>query len=184
MKNNYKEFTEKMDKSMEFLDEELKGLRAGRASASLVEKIHVDYYGVSTPLNQVGNVSVPEPRTLTIQPWDVSLLSEIEKAILKSDLGINPTNDGKLIRLSFPPLTEERRKEITKTVHKKGEEAKVAIRAIRREALDHFKKQEKKSEITEDDLKDIEKDIQELTDKYCNDIDEMVKIKEKEILEV
>lgn len=184
MKNTYKDIEEKMDKTIEFFNEELTTIRAGRANPAILNRITVDYYGVPTPLNQVANISVPEPRLLSIQPWDTNIISEIEKAIQKSDIGINPANDGKIIRLNFPQLTEERRKELTKVVHKKGEDAKVAIRSIRRDELDIYKEQKKNSEITEDDYKDIEEDIQELTDKYCGIIDDMVKNKEKEILEV
>ncbi|MCG8500330.1 MAG: ribosome recycling factor [Firmicutes bacterium] len=184
MKNAYKEVEEKMEKTIHFLKEDLSGIRAGRANPAILEKVHVDYYGVSTPISQIGNIAVPEARTLIIQPWDVSMIKEVEKALLASDIGITPNNDGKVIRLNFPPLTEERRKELTKVVHKKGEDNKVAIRSIRRDALELFKAQKKKSEITEDDLKDIEKDIQELTDKYVKKIDQISSTKEKEILEV
>ena len=144
----------------------------------------VDYYGVQTPIPQLGNISVPEARTLLIQPWDMSVVKEVEKAILKSELGINPNNDGKTIRLTFPPLTEERRKELVKDIHKRAEEAKVAIRSIRRDAIEAYKTQKKNSEITEDDLKEIEKDIQNLTDQYSKEIDTILAKKEKEIMEV
>jgi len=184
MADNYKEIEGKMKKTISILEEELVGIRAGRANPAILEKVTVDYYGVPTPITQIGNVSVPEARMLVIQPWDTSIVKEVEKALLKSDIGITPTSDGKVIRLIFPPLTEERRKELVKTVHKKGEEAKVAIRAVRRDALDHYKMQKKNSEITEDDLKDIEKDIQNLTDKYIKEIDSIIDKKEKEILEV
>jgi ribosome recycling factor len=173
-----------MKKTISVLAEDLAGIRAGRANPAILEKVHVDYYGVSTPINQIGNISVPEARMLVIQPWDASIMKEVEKALLKSDIGITPNNDGKVIRLIFPPLTEERRKELVKSVHKKGEDAKVAIRGVRRDALDHYKVQKKNSEITEDDLKDIEKDIQELTDNYIKEIDELITRKEKEIMEV
>jgi ribosome recycling factor len=150
----------------------------------VLAKVMVDYYGVATPISQVGNISVPEPRTLLIAPWDASLIKEIEKAILKSDVGITPGNDGKTIRLVFPPLTEERRRDLVKLVHKKSEEAKVAVRAIRRDAIEHFKKVQKTGEITEDDLKDAEKEIQELTDEKIKEIDREQANKEKEITEI
>ncbi|MBO5454006.1 MAG: ribosome recycling factor [Clostridia bacterium] len=184
MKRDYSAVTTKMDKTISVLTSNLATIRAGRANPAVLDKISVDYYGVATPIQQVGNISVPEARTIIIQPWDASILGDIEKAINASDLGINPANDGKVIRLNFPPLTEERRKEIVKQVHKEGEESKVAIRSIRRDALEGYKKQQKSSEITEDDLKDIEKDIQDLTDKSIKNIDEIIKKKEAEILEV
>ncbi|HHV98139.1 MAG TPA: ribosome recycling factor [Clostridiaceae bacterium] len=184
MASDYKNTEEKMKKTISVLKEELAGLRAGRANPSILDKITVDYYGVPTPINQLGNISVPEARIIMIQPWDVKMLKEIEKAIQKSDIGINPNNDGKVIRLIFPVLTEERRKELTKIAKKTGEEAKVAIRAIRRDALEHAKAQQKNKEITEDDLKVIEKDIQALTDKYIEEIDKIVHKKESEIMEV
>ncbi len=184
MKGNYQEIQTKMDKSINVLKNEFAAIRAGRANPAVLNKITVDYYGAATPVPQIGTVSVPEPRTLMIQPWDVSILKELEKAILASDIGITPTNDGKVIRLSFPPLTEERRKEIVKGLSKTGEETKVAIRSIRRDALENFKKQQKNSEITEDDLKTIEKDVQELTDNAIKEIDKIVKAKEAEILEI
>ena len=159
-------------------------IRAGRANPAILDKITVEYYGVQTPLAQVGTISVPEARTIIVQPWDVSVLKEIEKAILASDIGINPNNDGKVIRLNFPPLTEERRKELNKSVSKRGEEAKVAIRNIRRDSLEQFKKQKKANEITEDDLKDLEDQIQKLTDRFVKNIDTIVTAKEKEIMEV
>jgi len=183
-KNLYEEIVGKMDKSINTFMIELSAIRAGRANPAVLEHVRVDYYGASTPINQIASVSSPEPRALIIQPWDATALKDIEKAIMKSDIGIQPTNDGKLIRLSFPPLTEERRKDLVKTVHKDAENAKVAVRNIRRDSIEHFKALKKKSEITEDDLKDIEKDIQELTDKYVVKIDDLVKAKEKEILEV
>lgn len=183
-KDEYKAIEEKMKKTIGVLKEELGGLRAGRANPALLDKITVDYYGVPTPINQLGNISVPEARLIVIQPWDTKILNEIEKAIQKSDIGINPSNDGKVIRLVFPVLTEERRKELTKLVRKYGEEAKIAIRAIRRDAIDDYKKQQKNGEITEDDLRDAEKDIQELTDEYVKKIDKIVDNKEKEIMEV
>ncbi len=184
MKNEYKEIESKMNKSIDFFKEDLTTIRAGRANPAILDKVNVDYYGAPTPIIQMANVSVPEARTLMIQPWDASMTKEIEKALLTSDIGITPNSDGRMIRLNFPPLTEERRKELTKLVHKKGEENKVGIRAIRRDALEQYKAMKKKSEITEDDLKDIEKDIQELTDKYVSKIDTIVKGKEEEIMEV
>lgn len=177
-------YQDKMNKSISVLEEDLSTLRAGRANPAMLNKINVEYYGVQTPLPQIGTVSVPDPRTILIQPWDATVLSEVEKAILKSDLGITPNNDGKAIRLSFPPLTEERRKEIAKVIHTKCEEGKVAIRSIRRDAMEFFKAQKKNSEITEDDLKGIEKDVQNLTDKFVKSIDEIQSSKEKEIMEL
>ena len=180
----YPEIEEKMNKRIEGFASELKTIRAGRANATVLDKVAIDYYGTMTPVAQVGSISSPEPRMLVIQPWDASVLKEIEKAIQKYDLGIAPQNDGKVIRLSFPPLTEERRKELVKTVKKYSEEAKVQIRNVRRDAMDMYKEQKKKSEITEDDLKGIEKDIQNLTDAHIKEIDEITAGKEKEILEV
>ena len=184
MKGNYQEIEAKMEKTIGVLKSEFAAIRAGRANPGVLNKITVDYYGAATPVPQIGTVSVPEPRTLMIQPWDVSILTELEKALLASDIGITPTNDGKVIRLTFPPLTEERRKEIVKGLSKTGEDSKVAIRSIRRDALENFKKQQKNGEITEDDLKGIEKDIQTLTDDAVKEIDKIVKAKEVEILEI
>ncbi len=180
----YPEIEEKMEKRINGYSSELKTIRAGRANASVLDKVTVEYYGAVTPVGQVGSISSPEPRMLVIQPWDVTILKEIEKAILKSDIGIAPQNDGKVIRLTFPPLTEERRKELVKTVKKYTEEAKVQIRNARRDAMDDYKDKKKNGEITEDDLKNIEKDIQGLTDKYIKEIDDICAAKEKEILEV
>ena len=174
----------KMNKAINVLTSELAAIRAGRANPALLDRVTVDYYGVPTPVNQVGSVSVPEARTIIIQPWDATILSELERAILKSDIGITPNNDGKVIRLNFPPLTEERRRELVKDVSKKGEAAKVAVRNIRREAIDRFKAQKKNNEITEDDLSSLEEDIQKLTDKFVKEIDKLTDGKEKEILEV
>ena len=174
----------KMNKAINVLTSEFAAVRAGRANPALLDRVTVDYYGVPTPVNQVGSVSVPEARTIIIQPWDATILSELEKAILKSDIGITPNNDGKVIRLNFPPLTEERRRELVKDVSKKGEAAKVAVRNIRREAIDRFKAQKKNNEITEDDLSSLEEDIQKLTDKFVKEIDKLTDGKEKEILEV
>ncbi len=174
----------KMEKAIAVLQADLAAIRAGRANPAILDKVSVEYYGVPTPVQQVGTVAVPEPRTITIQPWDASILKEIEKAILKSDIGITPSNDGKTIRLNFPPLTEERRKELVKGISKRGEEGKVAIRNIRRDALEGFKKQKKDGEITEDDLKNLETQIQKLTDKFVAQVDTVISAKEKEILEV
>ncbi len=174
----------RMDKAIAALEHDLSTIRAGRANPAILDKVTVEYYGVPTPVQQVGTVAVPEARTITIQPWDMSILGEIERAILKSDIGITPNNDGKQIRLNFPPLTEERRKELVKSISKRGEESKVAIRNIRRDAIEAFKKQKKDGEITEDDLKELESKIQKLTDKYVASIDSVISAKEKEILEV
>lgn len=179
-----KPYEEKMKKTLTALENEYSTIRAGRANPHVLDRITVDYYGTPTPLNQVGNISVPEPRLLQIQPWDTSLLKAIEKAINMSELGINPNNDGKVIRLVFPELTEERRKELTKDVKKKAETSKVAMRNIRRDAMDHFKKAEKAKEITEDQLKDLEDETQKLTDKYVADIDARCEAKSKDILTV
>ncbi|MEG6572537.1 ribosome recycling factor [[Clostridium] cellulosi] len=178
------DYEEKMKKTVAALAKEYGTIRAGRANPAILDKIRVDYYGTPTPINQIAAISVVEARILQIQPWDASATKNIEKAILASDLGINPQNDGKIIRIAFPPLSEERRKELVKTVHKYAEESKIAIRSIRRDALDDFKAQKKKSLITEDDLKDAEKEMQKLTDKYCKEIDEMSAQKEKEIMEI
>ncbi len=182
--SDYIEFERKMKKTAEVLKTQLASVRAGRANAAVLDQITVDYYGVPTPIQQVASVSVPDPRSLMIQPWDASVLKGIEKAILASELGINPQNDGRVIRLVFPQLTEERRKELAKQVKKYGEEAKVAVRNIRRDAIDKFKKQQKASEITEDDYKTIEKDIQKLTDDYIKEVDNITDKKEKELFEI
>ena len=179
-----KEFQRKMEKTLDVLASDFAAVRAGRANAQVLDRITVEYYGQPSPINQVGTVSSPDPRTLVIQPWDGSVLKAIEKAIQVSDLGINPQNDGKQIRLNFPPLTEERRKELIKGVSKTGEEAKVALRNIRRDALDKFKAAQKKSEITEDELHDGEDKMQKLTDKYVKEVDAMVAKKSKELAEV
>ncbi len=184
MDKEYANVTGKMDKTIQVLKEELANIRAGRANPHLLDKITVEYYGVPTPINQVANITVPEARQIVIQPWDSKLLPVIEKAIHASNMGLNPNNDGKIIRLIFPPLTEERRIELTKQVRKDGENAKVAIRQIRRDAMENYKKMKKNSEITEDDLKDAEKDIQEITDGYIEDIDKIVTAKVNEIMEV
>ncbi len=174
----------KMEKAIAALRNDLAAIRAGRANPAILDKVTVEYYGVPTPIQQVGTIAVPEARTIIIQPWDASILSDIEKAILKSDVGITPNNDGKSIRLNFPPLTEERRRELVKGISKRGEECKVAIRGVRRDAIEGFKKQKKDGEITEDDLKDLETKIQKLTDKFVSSIDSIVSEKEKEIMEV
>ncbi len=184
MKEQLKLAEEKMKKTLQVLAGDYAAIRAGRANPAVLDKIVVDYYGAPTPIPQMAAVSVSEARVLVIQPWDASTLTTIQKAIQTSDLGINPTNDGKVIRIMFPQLTEERRKEITKDVSKLCEESKVAIRSIRRDAIDKFKAMKKSSEITEDDLKTAEKDIQTLTDKYCKEADDMSDKKEKEIMSV
>ena len=178
------QFETKMNKTFANLESEFQSIRAGRANPHVLDKIKVDYYGTPTPIQQVGNVSVPEPRMLQIAPWDKSLIKPIEKAILTSDIGINPSNDGTVIRLIFPELTEERRKDLAKDVKKKGEAAKVAIRNIRRDANDTFKKMNKANELTEDDQKDLETKLQKMTDKFVADIDKAVEAKTKDIMKV
>ena len=175
---------EKMQKSIAALKKELSALRAGRANAQVLDRITVDYFGTPTPIQQVGNVSIPEARMLVIAPWDSKLISPIEKAIQKSDIGINPTNDGKVIRLVFPELTEERRRELVKTIKKRGEDTKVAVRSIRRDSIEQLKKLKKNSDITEDDLKDFENEAQKITDTCIKEIDGVMTSKEKEIMEV
>ena len=177
-------YEEKMTKSYDAMIREFTAIRAGRANPHVLDKLKVDYYGTPTPIQQVGNISVPEPRMLRIQPWEKSLIKAIEKAILTSDLGITPSNDGTVIRLVFPELTEERRKDLVKDIKKKGEAAKVAIRNIRRDANEVFKKQNKANEISEDDMKDLETKTQKMTDKYIADIDKAVDEKSKEIMTV
>lgn len=184
MKEQLKIYEEKMDKTIDSLMNDYASIRAGRANPHVLDKIKVDYYGTPTPIQQVGNISVPEARMILIQPWEKSLLKAIEKAIQTSDLGINPNNDGSVIRLVFPPLTEERRKDLCKTVSKTAEDAKVAIRAIRRDANDKFKAAKKASEVTEDDLKQLEKEIQDITDRFIKDIDKAAEAKSKEIMEI
>ena len=184
MDERIQKYEEKMKKTLGSLEAELTTIRAGRANPHVLDKIKVDYYGTPTPLQQVGNISVPEARIIQIQPWEKKLIREIEKAIMTSDLGINPTNDGTSIRLIFPELTEERRKALAKDVKKKGDEAKVAIRNIRRDANEAFKKMNKNNELTEDDQKDLEHNVQKLPDKYVKDIDTLAAAKEKEILEI
>ncbi len=182
--SDYKEFEHKMKKTCEALSTQLATIRAGRANAAVLDQIEVDYYGVPTPIQQMASIAAPDPRSLLIQPWDASTLKGIEKAILASDLGINPQNDGRAIRLVFPPLTEERRKDLVKQTKKYGEESKVAVRNIRRDAIEKFKKQQKASEITEDDYKIAEKDIQKLTDDYTKEVDKIIAAKEKELTEI
>ena len=184
MSNKYPEIDSKMSKAVSVLNEQLHTLRAGRANPAVLDKIRVEYYGTPSKINEVAAVSVPEPRMLVIQPWDASLIKEIEKAIQTSDIGINPANDGKVIRLLFPQPTEERRRELVKDSKKYGEDAKVAIRNIRRDFIDKYKKMEKNHEITEDDLKATEADIQKMTDNYIKDIDAVIADKEKEIMAV
>lgn len=175
---------EKMNKTVEVLERDYKSIRAGRANASVLDRINVDYYGAPTPIQQMAAISIPEPRVLMISPWDATTLKSIEKAILTSDIGINPQNDGRVIRLSFPPLTEERRKEIVKEVKKVAEDSKVAVRNTRRDAIEKLKGLKKANTVTEDDVANGEKKIQNLTDKYCKEIDELAALKEKEILEI
>lgn len=184
MKERIQKTEEKMKKSIDALDHEFKSIRAGRANPAVLDKLHVDYYGVPTKIDQMAAISVPEARMLVIQPWDGSTLSQIEKAILASDLGLNPNNDGKVIRISFPQLNEERRRDLVKEVAKMGEEGKVAVRSIRRDANEKLKAMKKDSLISEDNFKDGEELVQKLTDKYCKVVDEMIKNKEKEIMEI
>ena len=175
---------EKMSKTISVLQEDLSEVRAGRANPAILNKVKIDYYGTPTPINQVAGISVPEARMIVIQPWDVSVLKEIEKAILASDIGINPNNDGKVIRLAFPELTEERRKELVKDIKKMAEECKVAVRNARRDGIDQAKKEQKDGEMTEDELKQAEKQIQELTDKSIEEVDKVLSNKENEILSI
>ena len=184
MDDRLKVYEEKMEKSLNNLIDEYAGIRAGRANPHVLDKLRVDYYGTPTPIQSVANVSVPEARMIQIQPWEGSMVKEIEKAIMMSDLGITPTNDGKIIRLVFPDLTEDRRKELAKDIKKKGEDTKVAIRNIRRDAIDHIKKTGKAEDISEDEIKDIENDIQKLTDSYVGKIDKAIEAKSMEILTV
>ena len=184
MSVDFTEYGRRMDKALEHLAEEFGAVRAGRANAKVLDRITVEYYGSETPLNGVATISTPDARTLVIQPWDTSLLKEIQKAIQSSDLGINPQNDGKVIRLVFPQLTEERRKDLTKQVKKYAEDAKVAMRNIRRDGMDYIKKLKKNNEITEDDQKKAEKDLQDLLDKYIKKADEALAAKEKELMSI
>ena len=181
---DYSSIEEKMQKTITVLEGNLSEIRAGRANPAILNKINVDYYGTATPINQVAGISVPEARLIVIQPWDMSVLKEIERAILASDIGITPNNDGKVIRLSFPELNEERRKEIAKDIRKMGEETKVAIRNARRDGIDEARRKQKDSEMTEDELKQAEDQIQKLTDKYVEEIDSLVSNKEKEIMTI
>ena len=182
--SDYKEFTDRMEKTCSVLGEQFAAVRAGRANAAVLDQISVEYYGTATPIHQLATISTPDPRTLTIQPWDASALKSIEKAILCSDLGINPQNDGRIIRLVFPQLTEERRKELAKQVKKYAEDAKVAVRNIRRDGIETFKKQQKASEITEDDYKVMEKEFQKKVEDYIKKVDELAAKKEKELFEL
>ena len=184
LKDEYKVYSDKMRKSIDAVNADFASVRAGRANASVLDRISVDYYGSPTPIQQIAAIASPDPRQLLIQPWDASAVKLIEKAILNSDLGINPQNDGKSIRLNFPQLTEERRKELVKQIHKYSETGKVAIRNIRRDAMETFKKKQKASELTEDDLKIAEKDLQKLTDDMCKELDALLEKKEKELMEV
>jgi len=181
---DYSNIESKMNKTISVYEENLSEVRAGRANPAILNKINVDYYGVPTPISQVAGISVPEARLIVIQPWDINILKEIEKEILKAEIGINPNNDGKVIRLAFPELTEDKRKELVKEIKKMAEDSKVAIRSIRREGLDEFKKMQKESAITEDELARAEDDVQKITDKKIAEIDEMVNKKEKEIMTV
>jgi len=175
---------EKMEKCLDALNRDYKAVRAGRANPAILDRVTVDYYGTPTPINQMAAISVPEPRMLMIQPWDASTLKDIEKAINTAEIGINPSNDGKVIRLAFPALTEERRKELVKDISKRGEEAKVAVRNVRRDAMDDIKKLKKNNEITEDDQKNGEKKLQDITDNYIKQVEEMVKKNEDEVLSI
>ena len=181
---DYTDIKEKMNRTINVFDEKLAEVRAGRANPAILNKIKIDYYGTPTPINQIAGISVPEARLIVIQPWDASALKEIEKAILASDIGINPNNDGKVIRLTFPELTEERRKEIVKDVRKMAEETKVAVRSIRRDGMDQAKNSQKNGEMTEDELKQAENEIQKITDKYIDEVDKMLESKEKELMSV
>ena len=184
LKDEYKKYEDKMQKSIDSVAADFASVRAGRANAAVLDRIMVDYYGSPTPIQQIAAISTPDPRTLLIQPWDTSAVKSIERAIQNSDLGINPQNDGRSLRLSFPQLTEERRKELVKQIRKYAEGGKVAIRNIRRDAMDNFKKQEKKAEITEDEMKQVEKDLQKLTDDSCKKLDDLLAKKEKELMAV
>ena len=184
LKDEYKIYEEKMKKSIESVENDFAAVRAGRANASVLNRINVDYYGTPTPIQQIASIGSPDPRTLLITPWDTNALKGIEKAIQESDLGINPQNDGKSIRLAFPQLTEERRKELVKQIRKYTEGGKVAVRNIRRDAMENFKKQQKASEITEDELKLAEKDLQKMTDDSCKELDKLLENKEKELMSV
>lgn len=181
---DYTNIKEKMEKSISVYNEKLSEVRAGRANTAILNKIKIDYYGTPTPINQVAGVSVPEARLIVIQPWDISVLKDIEKAILTSDIGINPNNDGKVIRLAFPELTEERRKDIVKDIKKMAEEAKIAVRSIRRDGIEEAKEEQKQGNMTEDELKQAENEIQKLTDKSVEEIDKLLENKEKEVMSI
>ena len=181
---DYSKIKEKMEKSISVYTEKLSEVRAGRANPAILNKVKIDYYGTPTPINQVAGVSVPEARLIVIQPWDMSILKEIEKAILASDIGINPNNDGKVIRLAFPELTEERRKDLVKDIKKMAEEAKIVIRTIRRDGIEEAKQEQKNGDMTEDELKQAENEIQKLTDKSVEEIDKILANKEKEVMSV
>jgi ribosome recycling factor len=183
-KDSFSPYEEKMKKTLHVLDEEFNAIRAGRANPKVLDRISIEYYGVPTPINQVANIQVPEPRQITITPWDPTSLKLIEKSIQASDLGINPNNDGKMIRLVFPALTEERRKDLVRQVGKYGEEAKVAIRNLRRDGLDHFRALLKKKELTEDQMSEVETSLQKLTDRFVSEIDKAVNLKEKDLMEL
>ena len=184
MNDKIKEYSDKMQKTIDHLSGEYAAVRAGRANPHVLDKIRVDYYGTPTPIQQVGNVSVPDPRVIQIQPWEKNILKDIEKAIQASDIGINPTNDGNVIRLVFPELSEERRKDLVKEIKKKGEDAKVVVRNIRRDGNDAFKKLSKSDDVSEDEVKDLEDGLQKTTDKFIKDIDRMIEDKSKEIMTV
>ena len=184
MAANLNVYEDKMKKTISVLESEMKAVRAGRANPAILDKVTVEYYGAQSPLTQIANVSVPDARSIMIQPWDASILGDIEKAILKSDIGITPNNDGKSLRLNFPPLTEERRKDLVKDVRKIAEDSKVAVRSIRRDAIEKLKALKKDNEITEDDQANAEKKIQTLTDKFCKEVDDSCAAKEKEIMEI
>ena len=181
---DYTNLKERMEKSIESFKEKLSEIRAGRANPAILNKVKIDYYGTPTPINQVAGISVPEARLIVIQPWDMSILKEIEKAILASDIGINPNNDGKVIRLAFPELNEERRKELVKDIKKMAEESKVAVRAVRRDGIEDAKSEQKEGNMTEDELKNAEAEIQKMTDKSIEEIDKILAVKEKEIMSV
>ena len=181
---DYTSLEEKMEKAIEVFSQKLSEVRAGRANPAILNKVKIDYYGTQTPINQVAAISVPEARLIVIQPWDASVLKEIEKAILASDIGINPNNDGKVIRLAFPELNEERRKELVKDIKKMGEETKIAVRNVRREGIDAAKSMQKNGEMTEDELKHAENEIQKMTDKYIDEVDAVLEKKEKEVMSV
>ncbi len=184
MNEKIKDYSDRMQKTIDHLAGEYAAVRAGRANPHVLDKLRVDYYGTPTPIQQVGNISVPDPRVIQIQPWEKTLLKEIEKAIQASDVGINPTNDGNVIRLVFPELSEERRKDLVKEIKKKGEDAKVAVRNIRRDGNDAFKKLSKSDDISEDEVKDLEEELQKTTDRFIKDIDKMIDDKSKEIMTV